>query len=88
MARRKPAIQYIKDKAMQDARVLTYKPKSFQNQRLFLGTVVTAIIWYILAAQFHLSGLLGLVLAVQIILFLLVFYRPVWAMAALIVGAV
>jgi O-antigen ligase len=71
---------------MQQTRMLTYKPRWFQNQRLILGFIATVIVWYIMASFLNLSGLLALVLAVQIVLFFSLFFRPVWAMASLIVG--
>jgi hypothetical protein len=71
---------------MQETRVITYKPRWFQNQKLILGTVAVSVFWQLLASQLKLTGLISLILAVQLVLFVFLFHRPIWAMAALIVG--
>jgi O-antigen ligase len=71
---------------MQQTSMLAYKPRWFQNQKFIIGLIGTMIVWFILTSFLNLTGLLALVLGVQIVLFLFLFDRPVWAMASLIVG--
>jgi O-antigen ligase len=58
----------------------------FQNWKLYAGVIVTIIISLIMEGMFTLPFPLALVLATQIVLFLMLFSRPVWAMASLLVG--
>jgi O-antigen ligase len=71
---------------MNDTGVLEINQRSANNQKFFLGVLLTAIIWMVLGSQFNMPSMLALVMAVQVVLFFSFFYRPVWALAALIVG--
>ena len=71
---------------MAATKAITYQPRWFQNRRLLLGTAGVWGISLLLTTQLGLSWPLSLSFAVQIVLFILLFHRPIWAMAALIVG--
>ncbi len=71
---------------VQKTKAVAYPSRWFQNRRLLLGAVAVIGLSLLLTNQLKLPGPLSLVLAAQIVLFLLLFHRPVWAMAALIVG--
>ena len=57
-----------------------------ENKKLRLGIPVVIAITVVLAIAAKLPWPLAVVLSTQIVLFLYLFDRPVWAMAALIVG--
>lgn len=73
---------------MQNTEVVTYQPRWFQNQLMVPGVVALAgMFWLAESGNLgEISGPLFLVLLAQIILFLLLVRRPIWAMAALVVG--
>jgi O-antigen ligase len=81
-----PAIGFVEGEDMQETRAVKINQGSLGNQKLLPGILFTIVVWIIFTTQFHLSGLLGLALAVQVTMFFAFFYRPVWALAALIVG--
>ena len=58
----------------------------FQNPLLLPAIVVILGLFFVGTTQWGLSGPLCLALIAQVIFFLLLLYRPVWAIAALIVG--
>jgi O-antigen ligase len=62
---------------------IRYKPQWFQNRTLLLGTLAVVCIGLMLRTVLPIT--LSFILAVQLVLFVLVFKRPVWAMAALII---
>jgi O-antigen ligase len=63
---------------------VTYKPIGIQDKRLTIGAVV--ILALFLYAGLRFPPTLSLVLAFQIVFFFLLFQRPVWALASLIIG--
>jgi O-antigen ligase len=70
---------------LQEVRTVAY-PMQFSNRRLFFGTVALVGVLWLGIAELGLSEVMSLILAIQIALFVLLFHRPVWAMASLIVG--
>ena len=70
---------------MQKAETVKYQPQWFQNRRLIIG-ILACFFVAMLGIQLKFWSVLTLVLIIQIILFILTFRRPVWAMAALLVG--
>lgn len=70
---------------MQKAETVRYQPQWFQNRRLIIG-ILACFLVAILGIQLKFWSVVTLVLIIQIIFFILAFRRPVWAMAALLVG--
>jgi O-antigen ligase len=81
----RPRIDVGGYRMVQEVRTANY-PMQFSNRRFYLGVIALVCVVWIGIAQLGLSGALSLVLAVQIALFVLLFHRPVWAMASLMVG--
>ena len=72
---------------MPNTTAVTYQPRWFQNQLLLPGAVALAsMFWLAENGKLGIGGPLLLVLLAQLVLFLLLLRRPIWAMAALIVG--
>jgi len=69
-----------------EAKVIEQQPRRFPYGKLLLGAIAIIIIAWFLAAQFNFNGPLSVVLAGQVVCYVLMFRRPVWAFAALIVG--
>jgi O-antigen ligase len=70
---------------MPKAEAVRYQPQWFQNPRLIIGTLaIIFTIW--LGLNLGLWRMITVILIIQIVLFCLVIRRPVWAMAALMVG--
>ena len=70
---------------MQNLKAVRYQPQWFQNPRLLIGTLAIVFTAW-LGLQLGFWRMITLVLIIQIILFILAFRRPVWAVAALLVG--
>ncbi len=71
---------------MQSTTTITYERPWFRNGKLYAGAVIIIILAQILAGALQLSSAMSYILATQIVLFMLLFRRPVWAMAALLIG--
>jgi len=70
---------------LQTVEIVKNKTQWFQNRKLILGVLAIAfVIW--LGMEMQLWTLLFVVLIIQGVLFILAFRRPVWAVAALLVG--
>jgi putative inorganic carbon (HCO3(-)) transporter len=65
---------------------IAYPLRWYENQKLYIGVAAVAVLTWLGATLFGWSGPLSFALAVQIVLFILLFQRPVLAMGALIVG--
>ena len=71
---------------MLEAKTITPRFRWFQNPILFPGAAAVAVLYWLGTTILGLNGLFCLVLLAQTVLFFLLFQRPVWAMASLIVG--
>lgn len=65
---------------------VSYQVNEIQNRRLILGIAFFLGISVMLSFAFHMPALLSLVLAAQVVIFFSLFNRPVWAIAALLIG--
>jgi O-antigen ligase len=72
--------------ALQKTAAIAYQPRWFQNRRLLFGTIAAVLLSWLMTVRFGLSWPLSVVLAVQLVLFILLFHRPIWAMASMLVG--
>ena len=71
---------------MLETKAITYRFRWFQNPLLLPGIAAAAGMYWLGTSILGLTWLFCLVLLTQIVLFCLLFQRPVWAMASLIVG--
>jgi O-antigen ligase len=58
----------------------------FRSWKPYAGAIITIILSQVLGGLLELSFSMSLIVATQIVLFLMLFSRPVWAMASLLVG--
>lgn len=58
----------------------------FRNWKLYAGAIAIIILGQILATALQLPAIFSTILAAQLVFFVMLFNRPVWAMAALLVG--
>jgi O-antigen ligase len=70
---------------VQNTETIKLEPEWFQKPKLLISTVAIVFAAW-LGIQIGLWSLLSLVLIIQGVLFILAFRRPVWAVAALLVG--
>ena len=71
---------------MLEAEAVTYKPHWLRNPFLLPAVVATIALYVVGTTILGLNWIICIVLLAQVILFFLLFKRPVWAMASLIVG--
>ncbi len=71
---------------MLETEAITYKPRWFQNPLLLPAVAAAAGMFWLGTVILGMSWPFCLVLLAQVVLFFLLFKRPVWAMASLIVG--
>lgn len=69
-----------------NAAPISYPQHQEQNRKLIFALFALFVIMSLMIVALKMPSSLALVLAAQIVLFLLAFYRPVWAVAALLVG--
>ncbi len=71
---------------VQTIEAISHHRQWFQNRKLILGTIAVFILTVLLMIVTQINWILAMVLAAQIVLFILLFDRPIWAFGALIVG--
>jgi oligosaccharide repeat unit polymerase len=71
---------------MLETEVIAYRPRWFQNPLLPMVIAAAAGLFWLGTVKLGMSWPFCLVLVAQVILFILLFKRPVWAMASLIVA--
>ena len=69
-----------------ETQAIAYRPLSFQNHSLIRGTLVILVFTMFFNSILRFPITLSVVLATQLVLFVLLLRRPIWAVAALIIG--